>query len=911
MFTFSFGSAFAVAGSTYTYAQAYSLLDKTASDLISAEKTKMEYAASQYDGTEVVEGVTISKEAATEIFKDAFDDYSDAVNEEVKKQKDALDELYAAGTSDFVDGTTATTAGETFATADIAAAATAPTYTIAALTADAGKKLAAVKAEFKIVKANQLTALGKIDTTAYSTTKAAGASETPAQTAERLVAQAIAQVTAYTVAASDDAAAVAAKIQNIKDIYTAGEGTAAATGALATGTTVDRVDYTPGINGLTKAATEVEDSAKLDYAKAKVLASLTDQIAAAKKVAVDALEARILTEKLKDNPSTKTIANLETQVADVKADYDRILEVATYYVNYQKDYNTLATFSANTYTADKVSYTDTNGLEVGGATITTTPGTNYPSYTKANMIAMAKAVATAKEDAELAKATIDIAGETYVEIDQLLEDAIEDIYIKGVKSYSFSATAEDYLYHYVENKLINGGTKGVRINTVDYDGIASWYTESNCDEAKQAEAKAAVKAAKTAVRAAATVEDAQKAFLSAWETFDAIPTKTEHATAFLSGKYKAKYDEVKSELTAYAAYKNDLYNATGNYKKDAAVKLAETYTAAATGKFYTKCFDDAELTAMLAEAKTAIDNLKTTEAIKAEATEINNEIAALPKLASVKLEDKAAIQAAYDKVLAHNDYCTDINDTTNTVRTGTIGMLVGKIADLEEEAIQDAYDAIMKDGKVTIDEADAVAALRTAYDAYVDFWSKDGYKTYKDNALLGTNGANLDTVEDNLLDAKVKEVVRLVNALPATGADAESVAKVVAAFEALGRDGKDNLYHHYSSQYSKLIDLQKLTAANVETIKLKASSKAAKGSMTISWRIVGGDKTSVQGYQVQRSTKLKSGFKTMIRTTKMTYKNTKNLKKGTRYYYKVRAYAEVDGKMLYSDWSNKAYRKAK
>ena len=77
-------------------------------------------------------------------------------------------------------------------------------------------------------------------------------------------------------------------------------------------------------------------------------------------------------------------------------------------------------------------------------------------------------------------------------------------------------------------------------------------------------------------------------------------------------------------------------------------------------------------------------------------------------------------------------------------------------------------------------------------------------------------------------------------------------------------------------------------------------------------KVVDGDKAVAEGYQVARSTKLKSGFKTMIRTTKMTYKNTKNLKKGTRYYYKVRAYATAeDGTILYSDWSNKAYRKAK
>ena len=56
---------------------------------------------------------------------------------------------------------------------------------------------------------------------------------------------------------------------------------------------------------------------------------------------------------------------------------------------------------------------------------------------------------------------------------------------------------------------------------------------------------------------------------------------------------------------------------------------------------------------------------------------------------------------------------------------------------------------------------------------------------------------------------------------------------------------------------------------------------------------------------------MNSGYKKAFTTTKMSYKNTKGLKKGVKYYYKVRAYKVVDGKTYYSDWSNKAYRVAK
>ena len=67
MFTFSFGTAMAETGATYTYAQAYDLLDKTASNLIAKEKVQMDYAASTYTAQTITvgsENITISKDAS-------------------------------------------------------------------------------------------------------------------------------------------------------------------------------------------------------------------------------------------------------------------------------------------------------------------------------------------------------------------------------------------------------------------------------------------------------------------------------------------------------------------------------------------------------------------------------------------------------------------------------------------------------------------------------------------------------------------------------------------------------------------------------------------------------------------------------------------------------------------------------
>ena len=112
-------------------------------------------------------------------------------------------------------------------------------------------------------------------------------------------------------------------------------------------------------------------------------------------------------------------------------------------------------------------------------------------------------------------------------------------------------------------------------------------------------------------------------------------------------------------------------------------------------------------------------------------------------------------------------------------------------------------------------------------------------------------------------------------------------------------------------EYEKTKKNQKLISG-VKKTTIKLSSTASKKKIKLSWKKSKGYK--VDAYEVYRKTS-KSGKYTKVFTTKkpvsLSWTNSKKLKSGKTYYYKVRGVRTVDGNKYYTKWSNITSKKIK
>ena len=548
----------------------------------------------------------------------------------------------------------------------------------------------------------------------------------------------------------------------------------------------------------------------------------------------------------------------------------------------------------------------------------------FPANTDSKALSAAKLlkVEELKDEADTMLKMVDVDGTAVYDktaVEDGLKDAVKAAYDIKIKTTLAAAKTElaklsvkDYVnpnYNVVKaemNKVINGTKKNdvvvstqIQIGNKFYTAIAAWAT-TGYDEDKTKEVKAVIEETKTAVRAATTVAAVDDAFLAGYAKFTAIPTKRDRTDAQKEKAFADKIKEYNTEIDLLVNAKEARYG-TG-FATDFPVSADNLKNALKTGLLEAYTVD--ELKTYYDKAAAIVADLKTTVQRTADAKTINDAITAVKT--PVTAADKEAILNLNKQVREFNDYSKAIGDTsTYYLKESSLSSLTASIAAIDAKEISDAATALLKDGKITLDEKEAVNALVALVDTYEENYGADAVKSIKTGDVATAYNFDFAPLEKKA----VEDAIAIIdgNAKPL---DLKAIEAARKAYDALGENDISK------EMYAKLIALEKVAKeykiSSVEALKIKASSTAGKGYIKVKWTVKG-DAAAADGYQVYRSTKRNSGFgtKPYFTTKNKTYKNTKSLKKGTRYYYKVRAYKVVDGKNVYSDWSNKAYRIAK
>ena len=245
-----------------------------------------------------------------------------------------------------------------------------------------------------------------------------------------------------------------------------------------------------------------------------------------------------------------------------------------------------------------------------------------------------------------------------------------------------------------------------------------------------------------------------------------------------------------------------------------------------------------------------------------------------------------------------------------------------------KEAAQKIDDQIKAIGTVTLSSAKEIAAARSAYDnasAEVKA-SVTELKTLEaaEKALADLQQADKDAVPGKVADVKVSASYNAVKISWTKDAKAKGYTVYRAAsqngeYTELDTTSKTSLsdsglktgktYYYKVEAYAKY-DGRYLTGEASDVVSAKTAlskpagvkAKAGVKKATVSWKKTAG----ATGYKVYRSTKKSSGYKLVktVKSSKTTsFKNTKLAKKKT-YYYKVKAYRTVDGKIVKSPYSS-------
>ena len=175
----------------------------------------------------------------------------------------------------------------------------------------------------------------------------------------------------------------------------------------------------------------------------------------------------------------------------------------------------------------------------------------------------------------------------------------------------------------------------------------------------------------------------------------------------------------------------------------------------------------------------------------------------------------------------------------------------------------------------------------------------------KTDSTTAINAAATANKYDAAEQAEVKKILDKANA---DIKNAKTEAEVKAIEEAAQAEIDKILTTEEKAIVAALDNVEKRDFATKSKV---ITRKSGKKVIRLTWTAPDG--VDVDGYEIFRSTKKNSGFgtKPYFETMSTSYTNTKNLKPGKIYYYKVRAFVVINGERVYTDYSMKAFRTIK
>ena len=636
------------------------------------------------------------------------------------------------------------------------------------------------------------------------------------------------------------------------------------------------------------------------------------------------------------NAQAKDKANLEKAIANLDAQVAAAKEVYAARINAAKTVGAVDTAKTAAISAINAFATTWNTFKANDST----PAVETEELL-ISMTTILENIDTVKKEAAIIGEMKDVNGKPYVDADALaddLEKAIAALYA----GESLSDALDMIGHSSQEVALLNAklqyidwieGTdsglepKDSKGNTLtdpwnEADAVVAPTTTANIEpfttttytvnisalyEEADAEALTAlVEETKEAISTAASITDIKAIFAAANDKYEAIETTTQHAAKWAnSGKVGAAYINAKyeKELAAYAQYfigkiDTDKYPADVNTQNGVLSNVVYpiVYTA--------KTAD--ELAAKVAEAKAAVDAIKSTDAIKAAAADVDALIAKINTPAT--LADKDAIIAAAD---AFADYkLIPGNEESYVTKRMVLNAAITAYEKADATAINDAYAVLAKKAVITTDDAEAIEALRAQFDAHNAFDEKYGVTTHN----VTMSESNLAGLEEKLSNAKIKAVSELLTKLPAEvkATDKEQIEAARAAYEALTLEEKATvmdiadgvLYKNLLNAEADLAKVVKFTDADAKAyvqdlaiaVRTVKSGKKVKVTVNADVQTLLDNGFTVE-YKFYKSTKKSSGYKNTVNKTTNTYTNT-NPVKGKNYYKVKLVVKNADGEIV-------------